>query len=1742
MMIILQLTTIQKKKYNKKNDCNNVENDAKENEGRGNNNHRQDKDIIKTQRTTKNDKKESLFDECEDDILSDCAVAAKKMAEVDFTTILDQCEKKSTKAITTTAVIQQQHNNDNDDYDLKKTKKNDENDSELMLQQDEEEKGMDIHNTINNNNNDYVSDRAVSQSTVEVDFTKILDQYEEKSKSIPTTTKSPSASSTTNEMKKRTSNAGVTTNPTINDDTLNHNDDSSKQQQTIMKSNNDYEETTIASFTSTTKSITQASTLLQQIVNTNERNKNDFFLKSFIMLASFSCLPPSLSSSNQEDECSLFKKEITKLKREYSNVEQKLALIAADSVLNLLIKAGNSLAFLVSLLPKSSSSSSFTTTDTTPAASTTATQQDGNNKIDSSRSSNVENDIEFYNNNATFTTMKTSSDATISGLYENDGGGGDDEYEMVHIVPDLLPPCTSLNGDATTTFFRACLTPSTTTTTLLESKFENGHGNNDKVTKPQTSSFQCQQSLAISTTAPTPPPSPATTTSSSSTTATITTTSRINVALSSVLSSVKTNSVHVVGGRGSGGPSSALGVVFHKVRSRRGRNRSAANNTKEGDGEEVGGNDVDNNINDNGPSLPNRSNSERSRYKIESGSGSGSGGGASSSGVEYTVLITKEMLGLTVENVLERTVVRTVLANGAAKKAGAKVGSLIVRVGSVETTNLTHFETIDELRQSQRPLKLVLRRVGKDVLRGAREEMGRLIKGGGFGVAGVAGISPHSLKSNNNDPKSEKNNKKNKQKHSLEKDEFMVNLREQWIEGARRVVHLNALTKKDEYLVKAGVKLIWILSLLVIGLEREAIKLNVAVASSEMKKIKKDMRTDGDDKFEGRDEPFYSYRHNYSSKHLQQTHSEKDYFDAAKSVSKILHDYILKHFEREMSTGERGNGKKQKDPTAPERTPSRLGRKMNKLLAPPAHIKNQQRNAVPGASRRNSQQSGMAGGGVPVDSNPLVTSSPAETALLRIGDVLHRTRSFLADPFSKPAALLRGEVIALLCDILDMDVDMILSEDPLASSSSSSRGNIGEDNTGGGAINDLGSAGSLLKLVVLNCSMMRSPNCAKIVAAHNKSHRHVIASKPISIRDQQQLPNKYSHKAHAGNRFLAVVHRLAASRSTSARITACSLGPVLWGHLDFTHQLQLRGVITRALHDVEVVVRKSTASVLHEIAELVFDSRAVPWLVLMCERAMTDPEPQLRAAAITLTWHLAEHLPNAFYGNASEGSRFLRGLPPRSDPKFTEVYLLQCKLLPVATRLAEDRAASVRLAVAAQCDRLANALGEHWYSVIIDLLQALLSDEDENVRGEATLCIPRLAEACLLDMVNGEGFNMTVNVLESLLPVATKLLKDKSTDVRVSLATAAGELLTLLVRLEEIVGSDGQSATNTSISSEVGNLDRNVSESKGHKKHIDVTLIPLLQTLLHDTDPGVTSAALRAVTNASRGNVREIGASNRRKDQQLGVEDDSLSMSSHQSHMSKDPGFIPVLSEKQVLRLLPTLSNLATSAQWRVRQSAVEIVPALLGCTHNLETRSEIAQLCVKLMGDSVFAVRKTAAECLCIGGSSVGDRGTSRSREWLTAIVIPHIEACRSSSDCKQRLLSLKMVEIIVVNGTCCCVVDNPTETIKAVSTDSTILKTPVLEGGSELMASTSTSLRKILQIASSLSDDNIANVRLNVGRVFGNITNLLEEEDLDYVVAVLEEQLKTESIKPGGGDRDVHFYAKRAIRLSKDHLTECC
>ena len=1012
---------------------------------------------------------------------------------------------------------------------------------------------------------------------------------------------------------------------------------------------------------------------------------------------------------------------------------------------------------------------------------------------------------------------------------------------------------------------------------------------------------------------------------------------------------------------------------------------------------------------------------------------------------EYEVRIEKEMLGLTVENVLERTVVRTVAPTGPAKKAGAKVGSLIVKVGNVDTKNLTHFETIDELRQSNRPLQLVLRQISDESLRSAREEMGRLIKGAGFGNM----MEGNRTKENTDSATQVGETSRPLIEADLRIDAYTSLIRRRFAEARQPVKN-----KKEEALTKAGEKLAWILTLFVVGLEREAKRLFAMDDTSS-------------------DPAATSPRRN---PHSTYHHTAKDYADAAKSVSKVLYDYVRKNLDPDVVSQKSGSADLAGVDGAAD------GRKGKKGPPPPP---------MPG--RRVGKRLPMAPGRASNEDSSLIHEKP----LLQIGDVLQRTRTFLADTTSPPAALLRGELISFLCDVLDIDTEMELAEEESESATAGSGGRAA-------AINDLGSAGSLLKLIVLNCPIMRSPSCEDVTSNKDGADPDTVAELRRRFGSRADISVDDIHRLHAGNRFLAVVHRLAASRSTSARITACSLGPVLWGHIDFPHQLQLRGVITRSLHDVEVLVRKATATVLHEIAELVFDPRSVPWLVLMCERAMTDPDPQLRSAAMTLTWHLAEHLPNAFLGDASQGSRYLHRLPNRDDPTFAEVYLLQCKILPVATRLAEDRSPSVRLAVAAQCDRLCDALGAHWSSVVIDALLALLSDSDERVRCEAVSCVPRLAEIVLLSTSPGEIAPSEISILEALIPASIKLQKDQSASVRVALAAAAGDLLTLFVALQCRVGD----ATTEQAKSE------RASEREGnrsYKRHVDDRLIPLVQRLLNDSDPEVTSSALRAVTNATRSSVNQ----SRTRHMSTTSDDDSVSISSYASHASRErPVFQPVLSEKQVLRLLPTLTELGNSRQWRVRQSAVEIVPALLGCTQRLETRSEIAKLCVRLMGDKVDAVRKTAAECLCMGGSSLGSHGEDASSEWISSIVIPTIRKAAIHRESKQRLLSLKMVEVLLLTGAC------PAKWKGSQNESDRMTDSPV---------------RELAAIALSLTNDRIANVRLNVGRSLETVLHVFEDDELLFIQEVLLQQIESEKEREGGGDRDVLFFAQRCMNRAK-------
>jgi len=644
-----------------------------------------------------------------------------------------------------------------------------------------------------------------------------------------------------------------------------------------------------------------------------------------------------------------------------------------------------------------------------------------------------------------------------------------DEPERPVVVPDLLPPCTSARGDVTIEFFRACQGK-----TDHDSNADDENPVDSSPSSPARNDNKSSpdQSLSASTRSP---PSPS---------------SKFAGGATSVLSSMfsaatRRNSAGAVG-------SNLLspGGIMNVKMPTAGFNvfRKSAKNTKAGS------------------------------------SDSAKAGGSNASNTqpgEYAVTIEREMLGLTVENVLERTVVRTVLAGGPAKKAGAKVGSLIVKVGSVETKNLTHFETIDELRQSQRPLQLVLRLISDDALRSAREEMGRLIRGSGFGIISgsmdlnSSSVTPEQARAGAKHGASPQDAGQHQHKgeaqgrpliaSDLRIDAYSSTIRKRFFAMAE------TKNKKEETLEHATEKLVWILNLFVIGLQHESARLFALAGPQE------------NPQDDGSSVDLTASPRRVSSGSHGYHHTAKDYADAAKSVAKILLDFV----KRNLDPGEYGKT------STPDYNSGQTGLRGRRKGPPSPENANRRQPLVPGMQSS------------PQSDSTILHDKP----LLQIGDVLHRTRSFLADPTSPPAALLRGELIAFLCDVLDIDTDMELSEEEAVTATAGGKA---------GPITDLGSAGSLLKLIVLNCSIMRSPECESVSSPDtNKVDPEMMNEMRRRFGGRAKLDGADVHRLHAGNRFLSVVHRLAASRSTSARITACSLGPVLWGHLDFPHQLQV---------------------------------------------------------------------------------------------------------------------------------------------------------------------------------------------------------------------------------------------------------------------------------------------------------------------------------------------------------------------------------------------------------------------------------------------------------------------------------------------------------------------------------------------------------------------------------------------------------
>ena len=94
----------------------------------------------------------------------------------------------------------------------------------------------------------------------------------------------------------------------------------------------------------------------------------------------------------------------------------------------------------------------------------------------------------------------------------------------------------------------------------------------------------------------------------------------------------------------------------------------------------------------------------------------------------YEVILNSKTLGMTIENVMERTIVRTVQASSEAAKLGIKTNSLLLQVGNTRTMDHTHLETLDLLKNAVRPVRLRLRKLDAETVSQRRSQMQALVQ------------------------------------------------------------------------------------------------------------------------------------------------------------------------------------------------------------------------------------------------------------------------------------------------------------------------------------------------------------------------------------------------------------------------------------------------------------------------------------------------------------------------------------------------------------------------------------------------------------------------------------------------------------------------------------------------------------------------------------------------------------------------------------------------------------------------------------------------------------------------------------------------------------------------------------------------------------------------------------------------------------------------------------------------------
>jgi len=333
--------------------------------------------------------------------------------------------------------------------------------------------------------------------------------------------------------------------------------------------------------------------------------------------------------------------------------------------------------------------------------------------------------------------------------------------------------------------------------------------------------------------------------------------------------------------------------------------------------------------------------------------------------------------------------------------------------------------------------------------------------------------------------------------------------------------------------------------------------------------------------------------------------------------------------------------------------------------------------------------------------------------------------------------------------------------------------------------------------------------------------------------------------------------------------------------------------------------------------------------------------------------------------------------------------------------------------------------------------------------GETCACSDALATA-------EASVEVAKRCMALLLPALLKLVHEQPMQTRMQVATVAGQLLGHMAtemrwhrRLASslTLSSNKEEKGSGGNSSDAMDKDQSKASVSAMENLASVYLTPLLLPLLADEKDAVRVALLGEVMG------KELWALNLNTSAHLaldvagegggtaltGIEDSPGLTPPPQSCTSVRPlshgiggvryakctvGQVrasmvtsaPVLPQESMKSILSSLWDLAGRRDWRTRQLAPRGVLAFAAYIRSTSQQEEFAQVCVRLMKDHVASVRVTAVECLCLTALlETNQEGEEGMAAWRDAVVFPHLELLSRKALARDRLLALYMVQILV-------------------------------------------------------------------------------------------------------------------------------